>query len=102
MPNLPTPTIRTTLCNLSRSALELLFPIHCVGCGREGKVICETCVDGLRKLEQLYCDTCAHPGVQDQCSWCLEHPSKIEGIRSPYLFEGPARETVHRLEYSFL
>jgi hypothetical protein len=104
-PNMPTPTtppIQTTLRNLTRSALDLLFPIHCVGCEKEGEVVCELCVDGLRKLEQPFCDTCAQPGVQGQCGWCQEHPSNINGIRAPYLFEGPVREAVHRLKWSFL
>jgi len=29
----------------------------------------------------------------------LEHPPAIDGIKSPYLFEGPIREAVHRLKY---
>ena len=37
--------------------------------------------------------------MNGQCQWCLEHPSKIDGIRAPYLFEGPLREAVHRLKY---
>ncbi len=99
MPNLAPPTIKTTLRSLTRSALDLLFPIHCVGCGEEGDVICASCVDGLKRLEQPYCDTCAQPSVQGQCQWCLDHPSAIDGIRAPYLFEGPLREAVHRLKY---
>lgn len=99
MPDLTTPTIQTAFRSLARSALDLLFPIHCVGCGKEGEVICASCVDGLRKLEQPFCDTCAQPGTHGRCGWCLEHPSKIDGIRAPYLFEGPVREAVHRLKY---
>ena len=99
MPNPTTPTIQSTLRNLTRSALDLLFPIHCVQCGREGEVICDSCVDGLRKLEHPFCDTCARPGVQGRCGPCQEHPSDINGIRAPYLFEGPVRDAVHRLKY---
>ena len=102
MPNLTTPKIQTALQSLTRSALELLFPIHCLGCGREGDVICASCVDGLRKLDEPFCDVCAQPGAQGKCDWCLENPSDIDGIRAPYLFEGPLREAVHRFKWSFL
>ena len=61
--------------------------------------MCERCIEGLRRLEQPFCDTCAQPNVNGQCQWCLEHPSKIGGIRAPYLFEGPLRDAVHRLKY---
>ncbi|MCH7737517.1 MAG: ComF family protein [Chloroflexi bacterium] len=62
-------------------------------------MICASCVNGLRTLEQPFCDTCAQPGAHGQCEWCQGHPSKIDGIRAPYLFEGPLREAVHRLKY---
>jgi len=62
-------------------------------------VICRSCTAGLQRLEQPYCDTCAEPDTHGQCEWCLEHPSKIDGIRAPYLFEGPVRDAVHRLKY---
>jgi ComF family protein len=50
-------------------------------------------------LEPPFCDTCAQTNVNGQCQWCLEHPAMIDGIRAPYLFEGPMREAVHRLKY---
>ena len=61
--------------------------------------MCAQCLEGLRRLEQPFCDTCAQPNVNGQCQWCLEHPSQIDGIRAPYLFEAPLREAVHRLKY---
>ena len=61
--------------------------------------MCARCIEGLRRLEQPFCDTCAQPNVNGQCQSCLEHPSKIDGIRAPYLFEGPLRDAVHRLKY---
>lgn len=61
--------------------------------------MCSACVEGLRRLEPPFCDTCAQPNVHGQCQWCLEHPAMIDGIRAPYLFEGPLREGVHRLKY---
>lgn len=85
--------------SLARSALDLLLPLHCVGCRREGGVLCAGCIEGLSRLEPPFCDTCAQPNVNGQCQWCLEHPAMIDGIRAPYLFEGPLRETVHRLKY---
>ncbi len=99
MSKITTPTIEAAFRSLTRSALEMLFPIHCLGCGREGDVICASCVDGLRKLDEPFCDVCAQPGTQGKCDWCLENPSAIDGIRAPYLFEGPLREAVHRLKY---
>jgi len=83
MSNMTLPTIQTTARRLARSALELLFPVHCVGCGREGQVICASCVTGLKVLERPFCDTCARPNVNGQCHDCLEHALASDDVLSP-------------------
>ena len=87
------------LSKLARSALDLVFPIHCSGCGREGGILCNECVDGLGKLAQPYCLVCAAPGIIGVCRWCLQHPRGFESLRSPYRFEGPVRDAIHTLKY---
>ena len=87
------------LSKLARSALDLVFPIHCAGCGHEGVIICGQCVDGLDKLIQPYCRVCAAPGVSGLCRWCSQSPRGFDCLRSPFLFEGPVRGAIHRLKY---
>ena len=99
MTEIAAPSLQTALRSLARSALDLLLPLHCLGCRREGAVLCARCIEGLHGLEQPFCDTCAQPNVNGRCGSCLDHPSEIAGIRAPYLFEGPVREAVHRLKY---
>ena len=99
MPGLITPSLQTAARGLARSALDLLFPLHCVGCRREGDVLCVECISGLQKLEQPFCDTCAQPKAAEKCPDCQENPPDIDGIRAPYLFEEPLRDAVHSLKY---
>ena len=99
MPELASSRIRAAVKDTARAALDLLFPINCLGCGKEGSVICVQCAGNLPRLERPYCDICAQPGIDGQCEPCLEHPNEIDGIRAPYLFDGPLREAVHRLKY---
>lgn len=87
------------LSNLVRSALDFVFPIHCAGCGREGGVICGQCVDGLERLTAPYCRVCADPGVNGICRWCGQSPPGFDSLRSPFRFEGPVRDAIHRLKY---
>ena len=87
------------LSKLARSALDLVFPIHCAGCGREGGVICGQCVDGLERLTAPYCRVCANPGVNGLCRWCGQSPPGFDSLRSPFRFEGPVRDAIHRLKY---
>ncbi len=99
MSKMTAPSLKTAVRGLARSTLDLLLPLHCLGCRREGGVLCASCIGNLRRLEPPFCDTCAQPNVSGECQWCLEHPAMIEGIRSPFLFEGPLREAVHRMKY---
>lgn len=87
------------LSKLARSALDLVFPIHCSGCGREGGVICEGCADGLGKLTQPHCRVCAVSGTTGVCRWCLQYSPGFDLLRSPFRFEGPIRDTIHALKY---
>ncbi len=87
------------LSRLTRSALDFVFPIHCAGCGREGGVICGQCVDGLERLTAPYCRVCANPGVNGLCRWCGQSPPGFDSLRSPFRFEGPVKDAIHRLKY---
>lgn len=93
------PPIHSSIRNLARSALDLILPLNCVGCRKEGAILCSLCIEGLRKLERPFCDICAQPNVDDLCETSLEHPGEIDGIRAAYIFEGPLRDTMHRFKY---
>ena len=87
------------LSKLARAALDLVFPIHCAGCGREGSIICKQCAVELERLMPPYCRVCADPGVNGLCRWCNQSPTGFESLRSPFVFKGPIREAIHRLKY---
>lgn len=87
------------LSRLGGPVLELLFPLRCVGCDREGRFLCERCHGGLPKLIRPYCSVCAAPGGPDPCEWCASERPAIDGIRAPYLMEGAVRDAVHGFKY---
>ncbi len=87
------------LSKLAKSALDLVFPIHCSGCGQEGDVICGQCAGGMARLTPPYCRTCSNPGVNGFCRWCAQFPRGFDSLRAPYVFEGTIRDAVHRLKY---
>ena len=89
----------TLLSKLARSALDLVFPIHCTGCGREGGILCDECVYGLERVAPPFCGACSAPGVDGTCRWCLQYPRGFDSLRSPYRFEGPVRDAIHALKY---
>src|SRR3990172_5764102 len=80
--------------------LDLVFPPRCAGCGRRGVWLCDPCVAALVRLGPPFCRYCGRPtgGVQT-CPDCWRHRPALDGVRSPYLFEGPLRLLIHRFKY---
>ena len=99
MPNL----LSSLLVNAARSTLDMVLPIHCLGCGRQGDIICSACVPVLAPLDSPFCDICAAPGVVGLCRNCRDQQRTasihLSGIRSPYLMEGLLREAIHCFKY---
>lgn len=92
-------TAKSLLSKIAGPALELIFPMSCAGCGREGKLFCLTCLPRLPRISSPFCELCAAPGAQSPCHWCEERPLDIDGIRAPFLFEGPIRNAIHSFKY---
>ena len=89
------------LSNLTRAALDFLFPAPCAGCGRDGGIICPSCAAGrLTPLTAPYCPICAAPGVSGICAECQNFPRGFDSLRAPYRFEGLIRNAIHRLKYN--
>ncbi|MBF8266992.1 MAG: comFC [Dehalococcoidia bacterium] len=85
---------------LASASLDLLFPPRCVGCDKDGQLLCSPCRASLSHLPPPYCLRCAQPiSYGDTCQRCMASPLAIDGIRAPFLMEGAIREAVHRLKY---
>ena len=82
-------------------ALDVLFPIRCLGCGAPGRFFCPTCVQLMPRLEEPFCEICADPGTEGICGWCLDREPEIDGIQAPYLYlrSSPIYKAVSLLKY---
>ncbi len=88
------------LGKLKGMALDLLFPRWCVGCGSEGSFICRSCRSTLPTIVPPVCPRCGRPqpsGVV--CPGCVSWQAEIDGIRSPFRYDGVMRQAVHQLKY---
>jgi competence protein ComFC len=62
--------------------------------------LCEACQRSLPRISPPVCPRCGRPEANGQlCSGCAEWSAAIDGIRSPFRFEGVVREAVHQLKY---
>lgn len=94
-------SLSAQLDQLKSKAADFLFPPHCLGCGREGDFLCITCRHALPRLMPPLCHKCGKPLIQeDHCSACQKWQLEINGIRSPFLFEGVIRQAIHQFKYN--
>lgn len=81
-------------------ALDLLFPRRCLGCNREGNYICDSCCLTLPRIMPPLCPKCGRPQASGiLCGSCHSWSAQIDGIRSPFRFDGMMRQAVHELKY---
>jgi competence protein ComFC len=82
------------------SALDLLYPPVCGGCGKVGSRWCEECKQRVQILNGTICDVCGLPqdanGVCDACS--ADRP-RFHALRAWAVFEDPVRKALHGLKY---
>ncbi len=97
-----TESISRSAARMAEAALDLVFPKRCYVCGRDGRYLCDACRQELPSLHRPFCLLCAQPlqRALPYCRRCQEQPLHIDGIRSPYLMEGPVRNMVHALKYN--
>ena len=96
-------TLEPNLCACLKRAKDgligLFFPPRCVGCDREGDFICAACRQCLPYLVPPLCKSCGRPLITDNCPSCRKWRLEINGIRSPYAFEGIMKQAIYRLKY---
>ena len=88
------------LAKLKGRALDIFFPRWCIGCGKEGEFICDSCCRALPRIMPPLCPRCGRPQASGiLCSSCVGWQTKINGIRSPFRFDGVIRQAIHQLKY---
>ncbi len=88
------------VAKLKGIALDLLFPKRCVGCGKEGDFICYSCRSSLPRIMPPMCPRCGRPQPSGiLCPNCVSWRAEIDGIRSPFRFDGVMRQAIHQLKY---
>ncbi|MFC2048467.1 double zinc ribbon domain-containing protein [Chloroflexota bacterium] len=88
------------VARLGGIALNLLFPKWCVGCGKVGSFICHSCLISLPRVMPPLCPKCGSPQASDiLCPSCVSWQAEIDGIRSPFRFDGVIRQAIYQLKY---
>jgi ComF family protein len=83
------------------SFLDLIFPKYCVGCNKEGTLLCQTCQKQVTQKD-LICPQCKKIAFAG-----LTHPIcrrwySLDGLWSFGAFEGVLRKSIQKLKYRWV
>jgi ComF family protein len=88
---------------IKRAALELFFPQKCIGCGKAGEILCRSCKKSFIRIVSPICPKCGKPQPDGIiCPKCVSWRNNIDGIRSPFKFDGTLREAILQFKYKNL
>lgn len=94
------PGVTSVIGWLGHTALQLVFPARCVGCGGGGAFLCEDCSVSLPPAAPPRCPHCWQPGPDaSPCLHCQLGPPAFDGLRAAFIYQGTTRELVHALKY---
>lgn len=83
---------------LAESIIAIFAPHHCLGCGREGTLLCSECAANLPPHPSI-CYRCHRlsPGFRT-CANCRRH-APLQSVTIATLYEEPLRSVMHRLKF---
>ena len=80
--------------------LDLIFPKTCLGCGKEGKYLCDDCLAKVRLAKPIcpYCEKASIDGFSHtKCAKRLG----LDGLTSIWEYEGVIRKAILSLKYKY-
>jgi ComF family protein len=96
-------SLQLSLRQIKTAFLDLLLPLRCLGCGREGDLICPSCRQSLPMIRLPLCQRCGATSSEGNlCHSCINYPLTIDGIRSVFLFQSTVRQAILHLKYRHL
>jgi ComF family protein len=81
-------------------SIDWIFPPFCIGCGKMGERLCQTCRLNIIRINGAICSICGDVIWKGGlCRSCQEKRPSYEKLTSYGLHEGILRDCVHRLKY---
>ena len=83
---------------IKKFALDLFFPVFCVGCGCEGRYLCRRCSEFLGEAA-LICPVCEQSTFTGQTHATCKGTYALEGLIGVWEYEGVIKQLLLRIKY---
>ena len=80
--------------------LDLIFPKTCLGCGVEGKYLCEKCLGELKLLAPA-CPYCEKPSIDGFAHTKCHKKYGLDGLTSVWDYEGAIKKAILAFKFKY-
>lgn len=88
---------------LGQALADLVFPVYCLVCKKEGEFLCDSCALKLPGLEKQLCLVCEKPAPYGKTHPECSSKNKIDGIISALPYRDPkVSELIETFKYQFI
>lgn len=81
--------------------LDLLFPIDCLGCGRNGCYICRHCIERVSTPKPV-CPECLKASIDGMTHVRCTKKHSLDSLYSVWTYQGVVRKAIIKLKYKYL
>lgn len=88
---------------LGQEFLDLVFPIYCLVCGRDGKYVCDDCKYKLPRLDKQQCLVCQSPSPYGKTHPECVTRNSVDGALSALTHKDKyVQKIIHVFKYNFV
>lgn len=88
---------------LKKLVLDILFPLACLGCGKEDVWLCDECLEKIPVEEFFYCPVCKQKSLRGEVHAHCQPDFYLDGLLIAGQWENKnLRQLIHRLKYNFV
>jgi competence protein ComFC len=87
---------------LSNLLLDLLFPVYCTNCQKEGLSLCEECQKSIVEIKSSACYLCQHLSSEGICPKCRKKTNISQAVFYGYYHDPVLKNAIHALKYNGL
>ncbi|HKC05005.1 MAG TPA: ComF family protein [Patescibacteria group bacterium] len=80
--------------------IDLIFPKTCLGCGRNGKYLCDVCLGSLKILKPV-CPYCEKPSIDGFTHTKCQKKYGLDGLTSIWDYEGAIKKAILAFKYKY-
>lgn len=93
----------SSLKTIANWTLDLIFPIACIYCGKDGLFLCSDCQGKLERLENQFCLVCKKHAPFGKTHPACASRNKLDGIVSALPYANPqTKKLISTFKYEFI